>query len=168
MLRPQSILRYIGCSSVWFEFHHLYIGSIMSTLRIRDAIGLVSVKHKGQTYRSQPYFYHLHGVSEKVRVIFKGTIVEQTVAYLHDIIEDTDVTYDYLVEQFGHEVADPVRLLTRTDDQEYDEYLEALMSDPVAKVVKLADVLFNLEHSVAEGSRKRIKKYSDAIARLTL
>jgi (p)ppGpp synthase/HD superfamily hydrolase len=146
----------------------LYIGSTMSTLIIRDAIGLVSRKHKSQKYGSQPYFYHLHGVAEKVRVLFKGTTVEQTVAYLHDVIEDTDVTYEYLVAQFGHEVADPVRLLTRTDDQEYDEYLEALISDPVAKKVKLADALFNLEHSVAEGSRKRIKKYSDAIARLTL
>lgn len=130
------------------------------------ALTFASRLHKGQSYGDMPYVYHLLGVESKVREVFRGDSTARTVAILHDTLEDTPITYRELLQVFGMEISDAVVALTRTDDEEYDEYLEKVKRNPTALLVKKADVLFNLEHSIAESNYKRIAKYSRALEKL--
>ena len=46
-----------------------------------------------------------------------------TVAILHDTIEDSDVTYQDLVENFGVKVANAVLALSRDESVEFDKQI---------------------------------------------
>ena len=77
-------------------------------------------------------------------------------AWLHDIIEDTDADYDDIGKEFGVDVADIVSSLSKDNrlphDKRVSEYIERLRcAKPGAKVVKLADILTNLESMVDSG-----------------
>lgn len=66
---------------------------------------------------------------------------------MHDVIEDTDITFEELCEEFPHEVTDAVRLLTHNDGEDYFDYVMKLKDNPVAKAVKLADLRHNMDES---------------------
>jgi (p)ppGpp synthase/HD superfamily hydrolase len=53
----------------------------------------------------QPYFYHLQRVAEKMT-----TDNEKIVAYLHDIIEDTEIDFQFIDNEFGFVIAEAVDL----------------------------------------------------------
>ncbi len=60
---------------------------------------------------------------------------------LHDIIEDTDYTIENLREKgYSKEVLEAIDCLTKRDGEDYDEYLERSMSNPIAQKVKSADL----------------------------
>ena len=115
------------------------------------AIEYAEAAHKGQTrkFTGLPYMIHLHAVANTVRYYEDAFTVR--VAYLHDIIEDTDVTYDDLVEKFGSAVAGSVRDLTnvpkkfgnRADRKRADNDRLAIAPGFVQSV-KLADILDNV------------------------
>ena len=105
------------------------------------ALELAVEKHKNQTDKAgNPYILHPLHVMENVNSK-EGKIV----AILHDIIEDTDITEDYLLKiGLSKRIVDAVVALTRSEDIDYQEYIKNLSSNPLAKEVKLAD----LEHSM--------------------
>ncbi|MDO5011384.1 MAG: HD domain-containing protein [Intestinibacter bartlettii] len=107
------------------------------------ALELAVKKHKNQTDKSgNPYILHPLHVMETVK-----TKEAKIVALLHDIIEDTDVTKDYLLEiGISKHIVDAVVALTRFDvNQDYQEYIKNLSSNPLAKEVKLADLEHNMD-----------------------
>jgi len=59
-------------------------------------------KHGDQKYGTHPYSYHLDMVYEESLSHGLDPVVS-VASFLHDIIEDTDVTYDDLVKEFGSE-----------------------------------------------------------------
>lgn len=63
-------------------------------------------------------------------------------AYLHDVIEDSDVTFDTIEDTFGDYVARCVdRLTHRKDEKTYEEYIdEVLASSRPVQIVKRADM----------------------------
>ena len=63
-------------------------------------------------------------------------------AYLHDVIEDSDVTYDDIEDAFGTYIANRVYELThRKDEQTYEEYIDVIFSSPLSvQIVKRADM----------------------------
>ena len=71
-------------------------------------------------------------------------------AWLHDTIEDTDADYDEISREFGTDVADLVSSLSKDNrlpgNERTVKYAERLRcASPGAQVVKLADILTNLE-----------------------
>ena len=71
-------------------------------------------------------------------------------AWLHDTIEDADADYDEIGREFGTAVADMVSSLSKDNrlpgNERTAEYTERLgRAPPGAQVVKLADILANLE-----------------------
>lgn len=114
--------------------------------------------HAGQEYNLMPYTVHLEAVAMLVReVADPGSDPDflETVAWLHDVIEDTDVTEAQVADTFGHAVAEAVSLLSdppgcnrRERKQRLHERLGRLDErQPVARaalLVKVADRLANV------------------------
>ena len=112
--------------------------------------------HNGQNRKSgEPYITHpLHVAIYLCELNFdKETIAA---ALLHDLIEDTDITYEDLKKEFGEEVADIVDGVTKLDKIKYSSNEEA-KADAIRKMViamskdirvlilKLADRLHNIQ-----------------------
>jgi len=65
---------------------------------------------------------------------------------LHDVVEDTPTTLEDLrSEGFSDEVIAVVDLLTHPEGMPYDDYIDRLAGNPVARQVKLADLGHNME-----------------------
>ena len=84
------------------------------------------------------------------------------IAILHDVIEDTDVTAEGLLEYGIHQhFVDMVVVLTKVEGEDYFiDYLPRIKSKLEAKQVKIADILCNLGDSP---TKKQVKKYSAAL-----
>ena len=117
--------------------------------RLEDkALEYASRKHKGQMDDSgRPYFF-AHVI--QVYNILKDVTDDEEVicaGILHDIIEDTDTTYDELVHEFNKEIADLVMELTYEGDGDSGRFFPRLHTRK-AIVVKFADRLSNLARMV--------------------
>src|SRR6188508_1629028 len=110
----------------------------MST--IERAIEIAAAAHAGQKERNgDPYLFHPLRVMLAVK-----TEHERMAAVLHDVVEDTAVTLDDLrAEGFPEEVVRAVDLLTKREGQTREDAAYKAVSDPIARVVKLADVTDN-------------------------
>lgn len=126
--------------------------------------------HGDQMYGRMPYSYHLDQVASKLRELeHYGWYVPKeayVAAYLHDVLEDTKVTFKELEKEFGLLVARLVLNLTKHPELSPAEYLYCVKSSKGSLVVKIADTMCNLQASIAAVSPRRIKKYSEQLARL--
>ena len=124
------------------------------------ALELIQEYHAEQMYGDKPYVYHLAGVAKLV-LDGGGNVIDQTVALLHDILEDTPCTPHKLrVAGLCEEVVEAVMAITHYEMQNRNTYLRQCCANPIAKRVKKCDTLFNLTHSVQAGNSKRIIKYA--------
>lgn len=99
--------------------------------------------HHGQTDKAGlPYIYHPIHLAEQM-----DDEISCCVALLHDTVEDTEITFNDLENEFPKEVLDALRLLTHSDDVEYFDYVRAIKQNPVAVKVKLADLAHNSDQT---------------------
>jgi len=118
----------------------------------REAASFSARAHRHQMRRDgvTPYAAHPARVALTVSVLFGcDDPAALATAFLHDVIEDCDVDYDDVAEQFGSTVADCVAALSKDmrlrEDIREPAYDDALVcADWRARLVKLADVLDNL------------------------
>ena len=116
--------------------------------------------HSGQFRRDglTPYINHPISVAERVQHFGYKYVC---VAYLHDVLEDTSVTADELArEGIPDDIIEAVQLLTKHDDQSYDEYLFLINQNELARRVKIADMLTNLADNP---TKNQIKKYAKGL-----
>ena len=120
--------------------------------------------HQGQKDKSGiPYIYHPSRVAEGFT-----NEAEACVAWLHDVVEDSDVTIDDLrVEGFGEVVCAAVMVLTHKKNVPYKDYIKAISKNPIAKAVKLADLRDNMDTTrvlgeIDEDFERRMEKYHRA------
>ena len=112
--------------------------------------------HKGQLRRSgEPYIIHPLQVAYILATI---ELDEETLcaALLHDVVEDTDITHEDLVREFGEEIADMVAGVTKlgklqqyttVQEQQVEDYRRmflAMGKDIRVILIKLADRLHNM------------------------
>ncbi|ANJ29024.1 hypothetical protein ATC03_16855 [Agromyces aureus] len=112
-------------------------------MQIGLAQGIAFVAHRGQTDKlGAEYIDHPARVAETFDPVAQP--VEVAVAWLHDVLEDTDLTAERLREAgVEHEIIDAVQLLTRTADVSAAEYYARIRTNAVARNVKLADIADN-------------------------
>ncbi len=90
-----------------------------------------------------PYTNHLYGVSNQGENEY-----EKTLGLLHDILEDTTMTSDELINLgFPKDLVKRIELLTKNKDENYDEYIKRILKsrDKIAIKVKIYDLKNNLE-----------------------
>jgi (p)ppGpp synthase/HD superfamily hydrolase len=87
---------------------------------------------------------------------------------LHDVVEDTDVTFDDLInEGFTDEIIEALKLMTHDESIPYMDYVALLKDNSIARTVKLADLKHNSDltrlNEISEEDIKRYNKYQEAI-----
>lgn len=105
--------------------------------------------HAGQTDHSGiPYVFHPYHLAEQM-----DDEISCTVALLHDVIEDTDVTVQTLEKEFPKAVMDAVLLLTHDEKTDYFDYVRKIRDNPIAQKVKLADLAHNSDETRDVGAQ---------------
>ena len=130
----------------------------------KKAMKLCFTAHKDQLDKSGlPYVFHPFHLAEQMTDEYTTTA-----ALLHDVVEDTDYTFDDLSQMgFPDEVLEALRLLTHDPAVPYMNYVARAKENPIARAVKLADLMHNSDltrlDSVSPRDLERIEKYQKAI-----
>jgi len=143
--------------------------------KVTTAYGFASAAHRGQTDKAgRPYTGHLKRVVDRVwdrhpdalpGVDFNDSLA---VAWLHDVMEDTDVTQDLLAAVgFPASVLNAVDALTHRPHESRLDYYARVRANALALVVKRADVEDNADPDrlalLDEATRERLTaKYTQA------
>ena len=139
----------------------------MSTLE--KAIELATKVHFGQKDKAgQPYILH------PLRLMFKfETEVEMMVAVMHDVVEDGDLSLEFLKDQgFSSEVVEAIDSLTKRRDESYEIFISRVSKNKLAKKVKIEDIKDNMNlvrlRNVDDEDLRRVGKYHKALKVLGL
>ena len=99
----------------------------------------------GALYKGKPYFErHVEEVAGVVGAAYGATDEHVTVAYLHDVVEDTEVTLDGLRLFFDETIVEAVDAITRREGETYFEFIDRVRKNDLATFVKSADLMVNL------------------------
>lgn len=105
------------------------------------ALAVATEAHKWQKRKNgEDYINHCVRVANRFESIERA----KTVAVLHDILEDTNMTFNELLDMFGPVTADLVGILTHDKNDPYLDYILSLRHSDIATRVKLADLEDNL------------------------
>ena len=135
----------------------------------KKAINICFQAHKEQKDKTGlPYVFHPFHLAEQMKD--ETTTV---VALLHDVVEDTNITFnDLRKEGFPEEVITALKFLTHSSDIPYMEYVANIKNNKIAAEVKLADLRHNSDMSrldtVTQKDIERQKKYLQAIELLLI
>ena len=139
----------------------------MSTLE--RAIEIATEAHRGQFDKAGNDY-----IGHPLRVMSAGkTTEEKIVGVLHDVVEDTDWTFERLAaEGFSAEVIGALRCVTKLSENEpYDKFIARVKENPLAVAVKLNDLSDNMDIRrlpyISDKDVKRLKKYLKAYKQLT-
>ena len=134
----------------------------------KKAMRIAFEAHKNQTDKhGMPYIYHPIHLAEQM-----SDEATTCVALLHDVIEDTDMTFEQLQrEGFTAEIITALKLMTHDESVPYLEYVGEIKKNSVTATVKMADLKHNsdltrLDH-IDDKALIRADKYKKAIALLT-
>ena len=106
---------------------------------VEAARALAARMHEGQTDKAGlPYITHPMRVAGRL-----DSPQAQVVGWLHDTVEDTPLTLADIEAQFGPETAAAVDAVSRRDGEAWDDYLVRVRADPLARQVKISDLIDN-------------------------
>ena len=132
------------------------------------ALKIAIKAHEGQKDKSgREYIMHPIRVAERC-VSAKAKIV----ALLHDTIEDTEVTPDFLRSQgFPEEIMEGILSVTKQEGETYEDFVCRAAKNPLGKDVKQADLEDNMDISrlkeISDEDAERLRKYLSAWQYLT-
>jgi (p)ppGpp synthase/HD superfamily hydrolase len=122
-----------------------------------EAIAFAAHAHRDQKdKRGEVYILHPMRIVLALRAA-RYSETYQTVAVLHDVVEDTEATLAQIHEKFGGMVGNAVDALSRRGYQQmtpvkewiweetYKEYIKRCCQDLIARKVKLFDVYDNFD-----------------------
>lgn len=133
------------------------------------AIEIAIDAHKGVTDKGgSPYVFHPLRMMMAV-----NTRAEKIVAVLHDVVEDSE-DWDIprlRAEGFLPEDLKSIKAVTHKPGESYQDYILRVVEDPVARVVKIADLRDNLDVTrigeLTDKDTLRLNKYKVALTFLT-
>ena len=102
--------------------------------------------HLGQLdHNDVPYIFHPYHLAEQM-----DDEISCTVALLHDVVEDTSLTFADLEQIFPKQVVEIVMLLTHDEKVDYFDYIREIKKNPIATKVKLEDLYAEWENFMVE------------------
>jgi (p)ppGpp synthase/HD superfamily hydrolase len=130
---------------------------------LEDAISIAAEAHRGQRDKAGAA-YLLHPLRLMMRMDSEAAMMA---AVLHDVVEDSDWTLASLRERgFSEEVVAAVACLTHRDGESYEEFVERVKPNPLARRVKLADLEDNMNvlriGQLGPKDLQRLEKYHRA------
>lgn len=155
--------------------------------RLSKAIALAATIHEGQIDKGgEPYILHALAVMNMVNT--EGRFIQNPhdrealmcAAVLHDAIEDFEGDWgeihelrDRIYNDYGARCYQAIDALTRLDDDDYlEDYIERIARDWIARRVKIADLIHNMDprrlpaRNINSGDYRRWEKYRVALVRL--
>jgi guanosine-3',5'-bis(diphosphate) 3'-pyrophosphohydrolase len=142
---------------------------------IRKAFLLAVDAHKDMRRKTgEPYIYH---PLEVARIIVSEIGLGETAvicALLHDVVEDSDYSLEYIEKQFGSDIARIIDALTKVKEisdnsnpsrqaENFKKMLLTLSVDPRVMLIKLADRLHNMRTLESMRSDKQLKIASETL-----
>jgi (p)ppGpp synthase/HD superfamily hydrolase len=131
---------------------------------LNRAIEIAREAHLGQVDKSGMDY-----INHPLRVMsLCETETEKIVGVLHDVIEDSNFTFEYLInEGFSDEVIEALRCITKLSEEEnYDSFIERVKQNNLAVKVKICDLTDNLDvrrlKTITEKDFIRLSKYLHA------
>ncbi len=130
----------------------------------KKALKLCFESHKEQVDKSgMPYVFHPFHLAEQMT-----DEMTTVVALLHDVVEDSDITFEDLeIQGFSDGILNALKLLTHDKSIPYMDYIAEIKKNEIATAVKLADLKHNSDLSrldvIDEKTLNRKKKYEKAI-----
>lgn len=141
----------------------------MPQRQLAHAISIAAKAFKDKLDKSgEPYILHCLRVMNE-----QTTITRKIIAVLHDLVEDTDWTFEDLRKKgFGDAIIVPLMLLTHDPTvKTYDEYIAEISNNDDARAIKLADLRDNSQITRLKGLTKadfaRVEKYHKAYVYLS-
>ena len=121
--------------------------------KILKALEYSSIKHKNQTRKGKELEPYINHIIDVINILRENNIKSNKIlisAILHDILEDTDTSYEELKTNFGKKIADIV--LECSDDKKLSksdrkilQITETNKKSKKAQIVKIADKISNLK-----------------------
>ena len=130
---------------------------------LQKALDIAVFAHRDQLQKNGlPYVFHPIAVMHRV-----ASIEAKTVALLHDVLEDSELTVADLVKaSFSDVVIEAVVCLTRVEQGSYTNYIERVKNNKLAIEVKLADLEENMNvlriPRLSAKDLSRVAKYHEA------
>lgn len=129
---------------------------------LERAIRLAAKVHKGQVDRfNKPYVLHV------MRVMMRGhDKEEQVLGAIHDVLERSTLTVEDLAKKdFPPRILTALQHISRVPEEDYEQYIDRVMEDPLAIRVKLHDLAdkMDLLH-VDTLSHADLKRYNKQLA----
>jgi len=152
----------------------------MRTIMTATHVAVEAHTGKVSPHSEEPYIHHLIEVAYLVRSLEFTSLAERAVAeaaaWLHDVVEDTNVPVSELTQALvaegvpdtiADEVATVVTLLTKTPGEPNKDYYARIKTNELAVVVKAADMAANLAANkfLPDGETKErlFKKYTEGL-----
>ncbi|MBR4156156.1 MAG: bifunctional (p)ppGpp synthetase/guanosine-3',5'-bis(diphosphate) 3'-pyrophosphohydrolase [Bacteroidales bacterium] len=144
---------------------------------VRKAYEFAALAHKDARRKSgEPYIFHPIAVAIIVaKEIGMGT-TSIVSALLHDVVEDTEYTEEYISDEFGPKVARVVKGLTKLEGIDFQNSIESIQAENYRKIVnamsddirvilvKLADRLHNMRTLESMPHHKQLKIASETLS----
>lgn len=133
----------------------------MKRITITKEAAYVAISAHGfQTYAGYPYYYHLEQVVDVLKEFGYTEDKFVCAGYLHDSIEDGDLSYNDVKKKFGEEIAEIVFCVTdemgRNRREKKAKTLPKIASNRDAIVIKLADRIANLRQGIKDQDDRRM------------
>src|ERR1700754_2495112 len=133
-------------------------------MTLQRAIEIAAEAHRGQTDKyGAPYLGHV------TRVMNLGRTEEEKICgVLHDVVEDTDWTFERLEsEGFSPVIIEALRCVTKlSEGEDYEHFVQRTLQNRLACLVKLNDLTDNMDVRrmpvVTEKDVARLNKYLKA------
>ena len=114
--------------------------------KIVEAINICVEYHKGQLRRGTILAYHNHPISvflllESLAINDENTLIA---SLLHDILEDTNISPEKLIFEFGNKAFDIIKILSKKGIKRVLYFEKINESDRDVKLIKGLDRLHNL------------------------
>lgn len=141
---------------------------------IKEAYFFGEINHRGQK-RNSGEDYFIHPIAVAI-TLSNMKLDDQTICagLMHDVLEDTEVTYDEMEEKFGHEITFLVDGVTKLKNLNYSSREEkqaenirkmvmAMSNDVRVVLIKLADRLHNMRTLEYKTRKKQVQTATETL-----